>query len=107
MGRRTLGKSRTGRGILGEVWNSSLDPLGGPGPVGDLREIRDGSGDPRGDVGQDGASSGRSWTGRGPSGRFGTGWGSLGEVQTGRWTFGEVWNGSFNPQGGSGRVGGL
>ena len=46
----------TGRGTIGEVWDGSGDPQGGPGRV------------------------------EGPSGRFGTGWGTLEEVRTGRGT---------------------
>ena len=82
MSRRTLGQVRDrsgdtpkrsgmGRAILGEVWDVSGDPRGGPGQDEGPSQRSVGSGDPRG---------GPVWVG-GPSGRSGTGRGTLEEVR--------------------------
>ena len=127
MGRRTLGEVLDGsgdpRGGPGLVWGHSEGPVVVKGlsersgtdwgnlwevryGSGTLREVQDGSGDPRWGPGRFGGPSERSgqvvdpWGGlgrvEGPSRRCRTGWGSIGAIQE------EL----EDPRGGPGRVGG-
>ena len=88
-------KSWTGRWTLGEAWEGSVDPRGGPGRVvGTSGEVQVWSGDPQGGQRRVGGPSGRSRTGRV----------TLGVVRDESGTFGYVRDGSRDPRGGPIRV---
>ena len=97
-----------GRGTLGEVWDGSLDPRGGPGRIGGPSsrsgtgrgtrwEVRDSSLDPRGGSQLVGGPSGRSGTGQGTIGWSGMSRWKSGRSGTYQCTLGKVRDGSMDP----------
>ena len=83
-----------GRETIGEVWDGLWDLWRCSG-----RFVR-----PSGKTGTDRETLGEVQTGQGPSARYRTNCGTSGRSGMGRGNLGEVRDGSWDPQGGPGRV---